>query len=45
RGFWINPENGKKNEIGILEGKDILTIKPEERKNSNDWILLLVEEK
>ncbi|MDE7095589.1 MAG: glycoside hydrolase family 140 protein [Anaeroplasmataceae bacterium] len=43
--YWINPEDGTRYCFGKVEGKECITVKPEKRENSNDWILLLVEEK
>ncbi|MDE5856534.1 MAG: glycoside hydrolase family 140 protein [Anaeroplasmataceae bacterium] len=43
--FWINPEDGMQYSFGKIEGKEIITVKPKKRENSNDWVLLLVEEK
>lgn len=43
--IWINPEDGTKYSFDKIEGKEIVTVKPEKREGSNDWILLLVEEK
>ncbi|MDE6407416.1 MAG: glycoside hydrolase family 140 protein [Anaeroplasmataceae bacterium] len=43
-GFWMNPENGKRYDFGKIEGKDKITVKPQRREASNDWLLLLVAE-
>ena len=42
--YWINPEDGIRYCFGKTEGKGSITVKPEKRENSNDWILLLVKE-
>ena len=42
--YWINPEDGLRYCFGKIEGKGSITVKPEKRENSNDWILLLVKE-
>ncbi|MCM1131715.1 MAG: glycoside hydrolase family 140 protein [Roseburia sp.] len=43
-GFWINPKDGTRYPFGKIEAKEIIAFMPQRRKESNDWILLLVED-